>query len=192
MRIGGNGICLCAIYSLIYNIFVFFVFLFSWDIASFHFKLFFFTRSFQISSTRLENRDYIWNSSSNMHCHLHLKSTVQTIISKVQFFFSIRKETYQVGLVWSTLVYPVYFGQFQFIRSTSFTSVQFGPLWSLLVQFSLLQSIPSTSVQFCIFSPFCPLRSIWSNLIHFSSLQSIWSNSVYLLKNGKRQVLVEP
>ena len=113
-----------------------------------------------------------------MHCHLHLKSTVQTIISKVQFFFSIRKKTYQVGLVWTTLVYPVYFGQFWFIRSTSFTSVQFGPLWSILVQFSLLQSILSTSVQFCIFSQFYPLQSIWSNL-------------VYLLKNGKGQVLVE-
>ena len=118
-------------------IYIYFFFLFSWDIASFHFKLCFFTGSFQIGSTRLESRDYTWNSSSNMHRHLHLKSTVQTIISKVQFFFSIRKETYQVGLVWITLVYPVYFDQFRFIRSTSFTSVQFGPFWFNLVYFSL-------------------------------------------------------
>ena len=72
----------------------------------------------------------------------------------------------------SCLVYPVYFGPFWSIQSTSFTSVQFGPLRSILVQFSLL-------------------RSIWSNSVYFSTLRSIWSNSVYWLKNGKRQVLVE-
>ena len=114
-------------YSLIYKFF------FSWDIASFHFKLCFYKGSFQIDSTRLENTDYIWNPSSNMRCHLHLKSMVQIIISKVQFFFFIRKETYQVSPVWSTLVYPVYFGPFRSIRSTSFTSVKFGPLRSILV-----------------------------------------------------------
>ena len=69
------------------------------------------------------------------------------------------------GLLRSSSVHLIYF-------------VHFGPIWSILVQFSLLQSILSTSVQFCIFSQFYPL-------------QSIWSNSVYLLKNGKRQVLVE-
>ena len=79
-------------YSLIYKnfcflLFVFFFFWFSWDIASFHFKPCFSTGSFQIGSTRLENTDYIWNSSSDMHCHLHLKSMVQIIISKVQLFF---------------------------------------------------------------------------------------------------------
>ena len=94
----------------------------------------------------------------------------------------------------SCLVYPVYFGPFWSIQSTSFTSVQFGPLRSILVQFSLFRSIRSiwfTSVQFGIFNPFSLLRSIWSNSVYFSSLRSIWSNSVYWLKNGKRQVLVE-
>ena len=87
-----------------------------------------------------------------------------------------RKETCQIGPVWSTLVYPVYFGPFQSIQSTLFTSVQFGPLRFIMVQFSLLRSIQpiwSTFIQFGIFGPFCPL---WS----------IWSNSVYLLKNEKR------
>ena len=52
-----------------------------------------------------------------------------------------RKEIYQIGPVWSTLVYPVYFGPFRSIQSTLFTSVQFGPLRFIMVQFSLLRSI---------------------------------------------------
>ena len=88
----------------------------------------------------------------------------------------------------TTLVYPVYF--------SSFWSIRFllRSLRSILVQFSLLpsiQSIWSTFVQFRIFGPLCPLRSIWSNSVHYTSLLSIWSNSVYLLKNEKWQVLVE-
>ena len=93
-------------------------------------------------------------------------------------------ETYQLvpfgplWSIWSTSVHSIYF-------------VHFSPIWSTLVHSGPIQSIQSTFVQFGIFSPFCPLRSIWSNLVPFSSLRSIWSNLVYLLKNKKRQVLVE-
>ena len=85
----------------------------------------------------------------------------------------------------------VHFGQSNLFRSIlvhSICFIHFGSISSSSVHSGPIQSIWSTYVQFCIFSQFCPLRS---NLIHFSSLRSIWSNSVYLLKNGKRQVLIE-
>ena len=82
---------------------------------------------------------------------------------KIQFFFSIRKEKYQVGLVWSNLVYQVYFGQFRFIRSISFTSVNFS-------SFDLLRSLRSNLVHFGLF---------WSNSVYFDLVGPHLSNSVY-------------
>ena len=113
-----------------------------------------------------------------MRCHLHLKSMVKIIISKVQFFFFIRKETYQVSPVWSTMVYPVYFGPFDLLFSLRSKSVYFslfGPHLSNSVY--LVHSIH--------FDPFGIIPSILAHFGPFSLVQYI------LLKNGKRQVLIE-
>ena len=68
-----------------------------------------------------------------------------------------RKETYQIGHVWSTLVYLVYFSPFRSIQSTLFTSVEFGPL----------RFIMSNSVYFGLFSPFGPHLSNSVYSVHF-------------------------
>ena len=68
-----------------------------------------------------------------------------------------RKETYQIGHVWSTLVYLVYFSPFRSIQSTLFTSVEFGPL----------PFIMSNSVYFGLFSPFGPHLSNSVYSVHF-------------------------
>ena len=150
-------------YSLIYNFFFLLILhLFTLNRV--------FTGSFQIGSTKLENTDYICNSSSDMHCHLHLKSMVKIIISKVQFFFFIRKETYQFGPIWSTLVYPVYFGPFDLLCSLQSNLVHFGPLWSNSIYFSLFGPHLSSSI-YLVHSVHFGL--IWSILAHFGPLGPI-------------------
>ena len=147
-------------YSLIYNFF-FLVILHLFTLNHV------FIGSFQIGSTKLENTDYIWNSSSDMHCHLHLKSMVKIIISKVQFFFFIRKETYQVSTVWSTMVYPVYFGPFDLLFS----------LRSNSVYFSLFSPHLSNSVYLVHsvhFDPFGIISSILAHFGPFSPVQYIY------------------
>ena len=103
-----------------------------------------------------------------------------------------RKETYQIGPVWSTLVYPVYFGPFRSIQSTLFTSFQFGPLRFIMVQFSLLRSIQpiwSTFIQFGMFGPFCPFGLIRCTSLRMKKdkfwlrvLSIIWVISIVIMR----------
>ena len=112
---------------------------------------------------------------------------VQIIISKVQFFFFIRKETYQVGPVWSTLVYPVYFGPFDLLRSLQSNLVH-------LVYSGPIQSTSVYSVHICrilyiqsiLSGQFGPIRYIYlrneKDKIWLRVLSIIWVISIVIIE----------
>ena len=85
-----------------------------------------------------------------------------------------RKETYQIDLVWSTLVYPVNFGPFDLLRSVWANFVHFGSFWSNLVYFGLFRPHMSNSVysvHSVHFSPFGQIRSISAHFSPFGPIQ---------------------
>ena len=100
-----------------------------------------------------------------------------SVASQIHGLSYHRKETYQIGLVWSIQFTSVHFGPFNLLHSPRFNLVLFGPFSSNSIYFGLFGPFRSHlsnsvySVHSIHFGPFCLIRSILAHFVLFGPIQ---------------------